>query len=60
MTTCSSFSDSDEAFEAAKIIKPFLAIPMHYGSIIGTKEDAEDFVKQCKEAKINAEVLDKE
>ena len=52
--------DSDEAFEAAKIIKPFLAIPMHYGSIIGTKEDAEDFVKQCKEAKINAEVLDKE
>ena len=51
--------DSDEAFEAAKIIKPFLAIPMHYGSIIGTKEDAEDFVKQCKEARISAEILEK-
>jgi len=35
--------DSDEATEAAKTLKPFLAIPMHYGSIIGTKENAEEF-----------------
>lgn len=34
--------------EAAKLIneiKPKLAIPVHYGSIVGTKKDAEEFVK---------------
>ena len=51
---------ADEAAEAANAIKPFLAIPMHYGSIVGTKEDAEEFVKLCKEANINAEILEKE
>lgn len=50
---------SDEAAEAAKIIKPFLAVPMHYGSIIGTKEDALEFVKECNEAGISAEILEK-
>ncbi len=52
--------NSEEAAEAAKTIKPFLAIPMHYGSIVGTKEDAEEFVKECAEAKISAEILEKE
>ena len=52
--------NSEEAFEVAKKIKPFLAIPMHYGSIIGTKEDAEDFLKLCKDEKINAEILERE
>ncbi|MEK6842621.1 MAG: MBL fold metallo-hydrolase [Nanoarchaeota archaeon] len=52
--------NSDEAAEAAKTIKPFLAIPMHYGSIIGTKEDAEDFVKYCNEARIPGKILEKE
>ncbi len=51
--------NSEEATEAAKIIKPFLAIPMHYGSIVGTKEDAEEFVKECAEANISAEILEK-
>ena len=32
-----------EALEAAKVIKPKLVIPMHYGSIIGTKDDAQNF-----------------
>jgi len=50
---------SDEAAEAAKIIKPFIAIPMHYGSVIGTEEDAEDFVKYCEEMKIDAKILEK-
>jgi L-ascorbate metabolism protein UlaG (beta-lactamase superfamily) len=50
----------DEAVEAAKLIKPALAIPMHYGGIIGSKEDAEEFVKQCKEEGINAVLLEKE
>ncbi len=35
--------DHDEAVEAIKNIKPIIAIPMHYGSIVGTIEDAELF-----------------
>jgi L-ascorbate metabolism protein UlaG (beta-lactamase superfamily) len=49
----------EEAVEAAKLIKPSLAIPMHYGSVIGTEEDAKEFVKLCREEKINAEMLEK-
>jgi L-ascorbate metabolism protein UlaG (beta-lactamase superfamily) len=49
----------EEALEAAKLIKPSLAIPMHYGSIVGTDEDAKEFVRLCKEEKINAEILEK-
>ncbi|MFH1325472.1 MAG: MBL fold metallo-hydrolase [archaeon] len=51
---------AEEAAEAAKIIKPYLAIPMHYGTIIGTEEDAKEFVNLCKEENINAEILEKE
>ena len=51
---------SEEAAEAAKLIKPDLAIPMHYGSIVGTEEDAEEFVEFCKEENINAKILEKE
>jgi len=51
---------AEEAVEAAKIIKPTLAIPMHYGSIIGTDEDAKEFVELCKEEGINAQILEKE
>jgi L-ascorbate metabolism protein UlaG (beta-lactamase superfamily) len=49
----------EEAAEAAKLIKPFLAIPMHYGSIVGNEEDAKEFLELCKENKINAEILEK-
>jgi L-ascorbate metabolism protein UlaG (beta-lactamase superfamily) len=48
----------EEALEAAKIIKPNLAIPMHYGSLAGSKDDAEEFVKLCKDEGINAEILE--
>jgi len=36
---------SDEAVEAAKRIKPKTAIPMHYGSIVGSVNDAVKFKK---------------
>lgn len=37
---------AEEAAEAVKIIKPKVAIPMHYGAgVAGTKEDAERFKK---------------
>jgi len=51
---------ADEAIEAAKIIKPSLAIPMHWGSIVGNEEDAIEFVQGCKEAGINALIMEKE
>jgi len=51
---------AEEASEAAKLIKPSLAIPMHYGSIVGTEEDAKEFVELCKEKGVNAQILDKE
>jgi L-ascorbate metabolism protein UlaG (beta-lactamase superfamily) len=49
----------EEAVEAAKIIKPTLAVPMHYASIIGSEVDAEEFVELCKEEGINAQILEK-
>jgi len=36
---------SDEAVEAVKRIKPKAAIPMHYGSIVGSVNDAVNFKK---------------
>jgi len=35
----------DEAALACKAIGPKLAIPMHYGSIVGTKDDAQTFTE---------------
>lgn len=52
--------NAEEATKAAQIIKPQLAIPMHWGTIVGSLKDAEDFVQICKEAGINAEILEKE
>ncbi|MEK6872031.1 MAG: MBL fold metallo-hydrolase [Nanoarchaeota archaeon] len=49
-----------EAIQAAITIKPQLAIPMHWGSIVGSKEDAHIFVDGCKEEGINAEMLERE
>lgn len=51
---------AEEAVEAAKIIKPSLAIPMHWGSIVGSRDDAQEFVDLCKEENIKAEILEKE
>ena len=50
---------AEEAVRAAEIIKPDLAIPMHWGSFIGSKEDAEKFVEGCLEKGINAKILDR-
>ncbi len=41
---------AEEAAQAAKMIKPKIAIPMHYGAIVGSVKDAEkfkDLVKEC-------------
>lgn len=51
--------NAQEAADAASIIKPSLAIPMHYGSVVGSRADAEKFVKLCKEKGIDAQILEK-
>jgi len=37
--------DAQEAAEAVKRIKPTHVVPMHYGSIVGSKADAEKFAQ---------------
>lgn len=49
--------NADEAARAALLIKPKIAIPMHYGSIVGSEEDAKRFLDLCKQAGIKAEKL---
>jgi len=39
--------DASEAAKAANAIKPKVAVPMHYGSIVGSEEDAKKFKKLC-------------
>ena len=51
--------DADEPAQAAVLIKPTLAIPMHYGSGVGTIEDALKFVELCLREGIRAEILEK-
>ncbi|HDI03267.1 MAG TPA: MBL fold metallo-hydrolase [Candidatus Pacearchaeota archaeon] len=51
--------DAEEAAEAAALIKPTLAIPMHYGTIVGSVEDAKKFCELCKEKGINTKILEK-
>ena len=48
---------AEEAAEAAKAINPKVAVPMHYGSIIGTQADAERFRTLC--GGVVVEILEK-
>src|SRR3989337_3328998 len=50
---------ADEAVRAALDIKPKIAIPMHYGSIVGDKNDAKKFADGLK-GKIEAVILQEE
>ncbi len=48
----------DQAVEAAKIIGPKIAIPMHYGGIVGSSQDAQNF-KDALEGVCDVMVLEK-
>ncbi len=50
---------ADEAVQAAKAINPKIAIPMHYGAIVGSEDDAVKF-KKALEGLIEVVILQKE
>lgn len=50
---------ADEAIQAALAINPKVAIPMHYGAIVGDKTDAEHFRDQLA-GKVDVVILEKE
>lgn len=48
--------DADEAAKAALAIEPKLAVPMHWGAIVGGRKDAERF-KEKLAGKIRVEII---
>lgn len=50
---------AEEAVKAALDIKPKVAIPMHFGSIVGSKDDAKKFAEGLK-GKIQVVILEEE
>ena len=50
---------SEEASQAALAIKPKIAVPMHYGDIVGSIEDAKNF-KDLLKGKVEVRILEKE
>ncbi len=50
---------AEEAVKAAMDIKPGVAIPMHYNSIVGTVDDAKRFARALK-GKVEVKVLSQE
>jgi L-ascorbate metabolism protein UlaG (beta-lactamase superfamily) len=50
---------AEEAIRAARSIKPLLAIPMHYGAIVGSEADAVKFAEALR-GQIEVVILSKE
>ncbi len=44
--------DAEEAAQSVNTINPKVAIPIHYGDIVGTKADAERFASLVKSAQV--------
>jgi len=49
--------NAKEAAEVANTISPKIAIPMHFGSIVGSSKDAKDFKELCK---VEVKILEQE
>ncbi len=49
---------AEEAVKAALVLKPKVAIPMHYGAIVGSLEDAQRF-KEALEGQVTVKIMDK-
>jgi L-ascorbate metabolism protein UlaG (beta-lactamase superfamily) len=50
---------AEEAVRGALDIKPEIAVPMHYNSIVGTENDAEKFAEELK-GKVEVRILKEE
>lgn len=50
---------AEEAVQAAMAVKPKIAIPIHYGAIVGSEDDAKKF-KKALEGQIDVVILKKE
>jgi L-ascorbate metabolism protein UlaG (beta-lactamase superfamily) len=49
-----------EAAEAARRIEPRVAVPMHWGTVIGTEQDAQDFAREARDkAKVDVRILER-
>jgi L-ascorbate metabolism protein UlaG (beta-lactamase superfamily) len=51
---------AEEAAQAAALLKPGVAVPMHYGAIVGSAEDAQRFAQLCRAQGIAVQVLPRE
>ena len=47
--------NASEAAQAANLIKPAVAVPMHWGEVVGSRADAEAFRDQCQ---VHVEILE--
>jgi len=50
---------AEEAFKAAKDIRPKIAVPMHYGTIVGNIDNAKQFEELCSKAGIKTQIPEK-
>ena len=50
---------ADEAVQAALVINPKIAIPMHFGSVVGSVNDAEHFAHKLENSGIRVIILKK-
>jgi L-ascorbate metabolism protein UlaG (beta-lactamase superfamily) len=46
-----------EAIGAAEKIKAAVSVPMHYGTIVGDKKQAEDFKEGCIKRGLNSVII---
>lgn len=51
--------DAQQAAEAVDLIKPKVAIPIHFGDIVGSKANAERFASLVKSAQVKILVPEK-
>lgn len=51
--------NAEEAARAAILIRPKLSVPMHYGSIVGSNEDALKFIQVCEQEGLKCDLLKK-
>jgi L-ascorbate metabolism protein UlaG (beta-lactamase superfamily) len=52
--------DAAEAARAARAIRPKVAVPMHYGSVVGSEADARRFAALLAGSGIAAVIMPKE